>query len=152
MNKKIFLVIKSYKWGHIFSLLFALHYLASVASANPSHLPLQCSTSSKEDVQKQFVITKTPFEEVDLQKVWQQRLVSVFLKLYPQYTLFFEPQCISEENLTRLFEPYFTSKLNGIGLGLASTLNIIKAHKGMIEVKSVVGEGTSFYISFDTVD
>jgi len=59
---------------------------------------------------------------------------------------------ISEENLTRLFEPYFTSKLNGMGLGLASTLNIIKAHKGMIEVKSVVGEGTSFYISFDTVD
>ncbi len=59
---------------------------------------------------------------------------------------------ISEENLTRLFEPYFTSKLNGMGLGLASTLNIIKAHKGMIEVRSVVNEGTGFYVSFDSVN
>ena len=59
---------------------------------------------------------------------------------------------ISEENLTRLFEPYFTSKPTGMGLGLASTLNIIKAHKGMIEVKSVLDEGTGFYISFDMVE
>jgi signal transduction histidine kinase len=56
---------------------------------------------------------------------------------------------ISEENLTKLFEPYFTSKQNGMGLGLASTLNIIKAHKAMIEVQSNENVGTNFYISFD---
>lgn len=56
---------------------------------------------------------------------------------------------ISEENLTRLFEPYFTSKPNGMGLGLSATLNIIKAHKAMVEVKSKLGEGTSFELYFD---
>jgi PAS domain S-box-containing protein len=54
---------------------------------------------------------------------------------------------IPEENVSRLFEPYFTQKRNGMGLGLASTLNIIQAHKGHIEVNSEVGEGTSFTIS-----
>lgn len=55
---------------------------------------------------------------------------------------------ISEENLQRLFEPYFTSKRNGMGLGLASSLNIIQSHKAMIDVKSEVGKGTSFIITF----
>jgi two-component system, sporulation sensor kinase E len=55
---------------------------------------------------------------------------------------------ISEENVSRLFEPYFTSKRNGMGLGLASTLNIIQSNKGTIDVKSVVNEGTSFIITF----
>ena len=55
---------------------------------------------------------------------------------------------ISEENLSRLFEPYFTSKRNGMGLGLASTLNILQSHKANIEVNSVVNEGTSFRITF----
>jgi PAS domain S-box-containing protein len=56
---------------------------------------------------------------------------------------------ISEENISRLFEPYFTSKRNGMGLGLASTLNIIQSNKGSIDVKSALNVGTSFVISFD---
>ncbi len=56
---------------------------------------------------------------------------------------------ISQENLSKLFEPYFTSKRNGIGLGLASTLNIVQAHNASIEVKSKVGVGTTFFISFN---
>lgn len=55
---------------------------------------------------------------------------------------------ISEENLQRLFEPYFTSKRNGMGLGLASTLNIIQSHNAHIDVKSEPGEGTTFTIGF----
>jgi PAS domain S-box-containing protein len=55
---------------------------------------------------------------------------------------------ISEENISRLFEPYFTSKRNGMGLGLASTLNIIQSNKGTIDVKSEVNVGTSFIITF----
>jgi PAS domain S-box-containing protein len=54
---------------------------------------------------------------------------------------------ISEENMQRLFEPYFTSKRNGMGLGLASTLNIIQSHNANIDVKSEIGKGTSFIIS-----
>jgi len=55
---------------------------------------------------------------------------------------------ISVENVSRLFEPYFTSKRNGMGLGLASTLNIIQSHKGSIDVRSELRKGTSFIISF----
>ncbi|MFZ6008960.1 MAG: ATP-binding protein [Bacteroidota bacterium] len=56
---------------------------------------------------------------------------------------------IPAENLSKLFEPYFTSKRNGIGLGLASTLNIIQAHHATIEVKSKVNSGSTFMISFN---
>src|SRR5690606_27760235 len=43
---------------------------------------------------------------------------------------------ISEENISRLFEPYFTAKRNGMGLGLATTLNILQSHKADVEVLS----------------
>lgn len=55
---------------------------------------------------------------------------------------------IPEENITRLFEPYFTVKRNGMGLGLATTLNILQSHKAEVEVESALGEGTTFTISF----
>lgn len=57
---------------------------------------------------------------------------------------------IPEENLSRLFEPYFTSKRNGMGLGLASTLNILQSHKAHIDVSSSKNEGTTFVITFPT--
>jgi PAS domain S-box-containing protein len=55
---------------------------------------------------------------------------------------------ISKENLERLFEPFFTSKNNGSGLGLTITQNIILSHNGSIRVSSKEGEGTTFSISF----
>lgn len=55
---------------------------------------------------------------------------------------------IEEENLSKLFEPYFTSKRNGLGLGLAATLNILQSHKGRIEVQSELNRGTQFTITF----
>jgi signal transduction histidine kinase len=58
---------------------------------------------------------------------------------------------IAEENLSKLFEPYFTSKRNGLGLGLAATLNILQAHKGRVEVTSEIGKGSQFMISFPAV-
>jgi signal transduction histidine kinase len=54
---------------------------------------------------------------------------------------------MSSEQIDRLFEPYFTSKSTGLGLGLSATLNIIQAHKGSIEVESTLGEGSQFIIS-----
>ncbi len=56
---------------------------------------------------------------------------------------------IPEENLSRIFEPYFTSKKNGFGLGLAATWNIIRSHKGSIDVFSHAEEGTTFITIFD---
>jgi len=55
---------------------------------------------------------------------------------------------IPEENISRLFEPYFTSKRNGMGLGLAATLNILQSHKATIDVTSVLKQGTTFVITF----
>jgi len=54
---------------------------------------------------------------------------------------------IPEDKIPRLFEPYYTSKRNGIGLGLASTLNIIQAHSGSIEVNSEINKSTTFIIT-----
>ena len=58
---------------------------------------------------------------------------------------------ISEENISRLFEPYFTQKRNGMGLGLAFTLNTLQAHKANIDVASKPGKGTSFNITFPAI-
>ncbi len=58
---------------------------------------------------------------------------------------------ISEENLSRLFEPYFTSKRNGMGLGLATSLNIIQSHKASVEVQSNPSQGTTFMLQFEKV-
>ncbi|MFD2521500.1 hybrid sensor histidine kinase/response regulator [Emticicia soli] len=55
---------------------------------------------------------------------------------------------ISPENMSRLFEPYFTAKNNGIGLGLAATLNIIQSHKATVDVNSELGKGTEFIVTF----
>jgi signal transduction histidine kinase len=56
---------------------------------------------------------------------------------------------ISPENLSHLFEPYFTSKRNGMGLGLASTLNILQSHHASIDVQSNLNEGTTFTVIFN---
>ncbi|HKZ16696.1 MAG TPA: PAS domain S-box protein, partial [Geobacteraceae bacterium] len=53
---------------------------------------------------------------------------------------------IPSENLTRVFDPYFTTKTEGNGLGLASVYSIIKRHGGAVEVSSSVGIGSSITI------
>ncbi len=55
---------------------------------------------------------------------------------------------IAEENIARIFEPYYTRKRTGAGLGLSFSLNIIKAHGATIDVKSKQGVGTTFVITF----
>ncbi|HEV2480901.1 MAG TPA: ATP-binding protein [Puia sp.] len=56
---------------------------------------------------------------------------------------------IPEENISRIFEPYFTSKTNGFGLGLAATWNILQSHRAGVDVTSQLGEGTSFMLTFE---
>jgi len=53
---------------------------------------------------------------------------------------------ISEENLGKLFEPLFTTKAKGIGLGLAVVKTLVDGHGGSIEVQSEVGQGTTFTV------
>ena len=53
---------------------------------------------------------------------------------------------ISAENLPKIFDPYFTTKEQGSGLGLATTYSIIKNHEGHICVESELGKGARFTI------
>ena len=53
---------------------------------------------------------------------------------------------ITKENLPRIFEPLFTTKPGGTGLGLASVKTIIESHGGTIECSSIVNKGTVFTI------
>jgi len=54
---------------------------------------------------------------------------------------------ISEENQKKLFEPYFTNKRNGVGLGLSATLNVLQSHRSKIDVISIPGTGTTFCVT-----
>ena len=56
---------------------------------------------------------------------------------------------ISDEDLAQIFDPYFTSKQNGMGLGLASTLNILQSHSASCNVQSTPGKGTAFHLFFN---
>jgi two-component system sensor histidine kinase HydH len=58
---------------------------------------------------------------------------------------------IPKENLSRIFDPFFTSKKEGTGLGLAIVYRIIENHHGEIEVNSDPGKGTVFKLKFKSI-
>lgn len=51
---------------------------------------------------------------------------------------------IAREHLGKIFDPYFTTKQRGSGLGLATSYSIVKNHGGALTVRSVLGRGTTF--------
>ncbi len=53
---------------------------------------------------------------------------------------------IDQEHLEKIFDPYFSTKEEGSGLGLATSYSIIKKHGGRIIAESLLGAGTTFYI------
>ncbi len=61
-------------------------------------------------------------------------------------------QGIPSESLKKIFDPFFTSKSEGTGMGLSVAHGIINEHHGIIEVESETGTGTSFYIYLPSLD
>ena len=58
---------------------------------------------------------------------------------------------MDKETKNRIFEPFFSTKLTGRGLGLAAALGIVKGHNGVIKLKSEPNQGTEFMFLFPCV-
>ena len=54
---------------------------------------------------------------------------------------------ITEKNLIRVFDPFFSTKKKGTGLGLSTCQNIVTSHGGLIEVESALKKGSVFFVS-----
>ncbi len=59
---------------------------------------------------------------------------------------------IADDKIARIFNPFYTSKANGTGLGLGVAKKVIDAHRGTIEVQSKVGNGTEFVLAIPLSD
>jgi signal transduction histidine kinase len=55
---------------------------------------------------------------------------------------------MTKETLDRLFDPYFSTKFPGRGLGMAAVWGIVRSHRGLIKVDSVPGQGATFQVLF----
>lgn len=61
-------------------------------------------------------------------------------------------QGMSSETATKVFDPYFTTKANGKGLGMAAVVGIAKRHSAAISMETEEGQGTHFFIAFPATD
>ena len=58
---------------------------------------------------------------------------------------------IPPDHLSKIFEPFFTMKKNGMGLGLSAAYGIFQSHKATIQVESMLHQGTTFIMDFNKI-
>jgi len=95
------------------------------------------------------VVVRTRLEQLDAQALAGFRLVGraqpgIFALLEVEDT----GMGIDAAQLPRIFEPFFSSKLTGRGLGLASVRGIVRSHRAALRVRSVLDRGSSFEIAW----
>jgi len=71
---------------------------------------------------------------------------------YVEITVVDEGPGISSEDQTKIFDPYFTTKKSGSGLGLSISYSIVKKHSGLMWVESKLGHGTSMFVLIPAVN
>jgi signal transduction histidine kinase len=59
---------------------------------------------------------------------------------------------IAPDELAKIFEPFYTTRSNSVGLGLAISYDIVEQHGGKLSVRSVLGSGTTFQIYLPVAD
>lgn len=120
----------------------------TVAAELPEDLPaVPCDSS-----QIQQVVLNLLLNAAEATQSKTERLVSVSTARVDEgvaLTVSDNGEGIPAENLAKIFDPFFTTKAEGkgVGLGLAVSYGIIQAHGGEIEVKSAVGQGTTFTVT-----
>ncbi|MBN2281355.1 MAG: PAS domain S-box protein [Candidatus Marinimicrobia bacterium] len=87
---------------------------------------------------------------VNSQKLEPQNKYALREGQYIQFKVVDNGCGIPEENLKKIFDPYFTTKSHGTGLGLSTSISIIKKHYGALLVESKVNVGTTFTIFIPT--
>lgn len=140
---------------------------ADLADLARQTIKLLASEAAKSNVDISMEETAgLPDVEIDADKT-KQVLINIFLNslaAMPQggkLTIIFTPEenylnvviadsgsGIEETDLPRIYDPYFTSKPAGTGLGLAVVQKIMEAHQGRVRVESVKDSGTKVYLSF----
>ncbi|HBR22594.1 MAG TPA: two-component sensor histidine kinase, partial [Nitrospiraceae bacterium] len=58
---------------------------------------------------------------------------------------------IPEDELAKVFEPFYTTKRNGLGLGLAMTKRVVEEHGGKVNIHSIAGDGSTVVITLPAV-
>jgi len=76
----------------------------------------------------------------------QKNSLSLKAGTYIRITIKDQGEGISKDLLLKIFDPYYTTKQRGSGLGLATAYSIVRKHDGLISVESQLGIGTTFYV------
>ena len=93
------------------------------------------------------VVTITAENVVEGDRRWEHAL-PVEPRRYVRVSIADKGIGIPKEHLSRIFDPYFSTKQRGSGLGLATTYSIVKNHGGFLTVDSQLGRGTTVHINF----
>lgn len=109
------------------------------------------SADALEDINREngLISIETELVNIDIEKILNLiSMENIPSGLYSKMKISDNGRGIDPETFGQIFDPFYTTKFAGRGLGLAAVMGIVKAHNGAIEIESELGSGTSFSIYF----